>query len=499
MNRNEFLDRLSDSSEVWDVIVIGGGATGLGTAVDAATRGYRTVLLEKHDFSEGTSSRSTKLIHGGVRYLRSGEIGLVRESLRERGRLLKNAGDLVKPLSFVVPAYRWYERLFYGTGLALYDALAGDLGIHTTEHLSSKDTLLEIPNLRSEGLYGSTYYWDGQFDDARLSVAMARTAAENGAVVANHVGVSEMVKEKGKVRGVVARDEISGAEYRIFARVVVNATGVFSDEVRRMDEPASMDRISPSQGIHIVLDQKFLGGNTAIMIPNTDDGRVLFAIPWHNRVLLGTTDTGNVPVEINPKPMEEEVEYLIEHAGRYLSMKPSHGDIRASFAGLRPLVSDPTKGGDTSKISRTHSLTVSDSGLVTIAGGKWTTYRQMAEDTVDRVADVGGLEIQPCSTYDLPLLDSPSTMCDSELLDPDLPYTKADAERSVREEMAVTLSDAISRRMRCTFLDEEATKRCAEKVARLMAAELGTDETWVAEQLKLLESECADIPQSVSR
>ncbi len=489
MKRAESLTRLSDSSENWDVIVIGGGATGLGTAVDAATRGYRTVLLEKHDFSEGTSSRSTKLIHGGVRYLRGGEIGLVRESLRERGRLLKNAGDLVKPLSFVVPAYRWYERFFYGTGLTLYDVLAGGLGIHSTEHLSSRDTLLEVPNLRSEGLYGSTYYWDGQFDDARLSVAMARTASENGAVVANHVGVTELVKVGEKVKGVLARDGISGEEFRINGKVVVNATGVFSDQIRGMDESESPDRIRPSQGIHLVLDGKFLGGNTAIMIPNTDDGRVLFAIPWHNRVLLGTTDTGNVPVEINPQPMEEEVDYLIEHAGRYLSRKPGHSDILASFAGLRPLVSDSGNRKDTSKISRTHSLTVSESGLVTIAGGKWTTYRQMAEDTVDLAAQVADLASRPCSTHDLTLSNSPSDSSRPELLDPELPYTIGDAERAVREEMAMTLPDAMSRRMRCTFLDDAATKRCSGKVVRLMAAELDRDDAWIDEQLSLLESE----------
>lgn len=497
MNRDRMLEQLDDRTIEWDVVVIGGGATGLGVAVDSATRGLRTLLLEQVDFSEGTSSRSTKLIHGGVRYLRNGEIGLVRESLRERGRLLKNAPHLVHPLPFVVPAYRWYERFYYGAGMIVYDLLAGKLGIESIGHLSKKKVLERLPNLRDSGLRGGTLYWDGQFDDARLAIALAQTAAENGATVLNHVGVNELIEEGGKIRGVKAVDRITGKEYRAGAKVVINATGVFSDSIRQMDDADSGESIVPSQGIHIVLDGDFLGpdATTAIMIPKTDDGRVLFAIPWSSRVLVGTTDTPDVPAEIDPKPQEDEVDYLIEHAARYLTRAPTRSDIRATFAGLRPLVLPPDaeKKGATSKFSRTHSITVSKSGLVTIAGGKWTTYRQMAEDTLDRAIKAGHLKKTPCRTADLKLsappdmeaiqTENPDWM---EKLSHDLPWRFADVVAAVRHEMAQTVLDVLARRTRILFLDEEAARKCGHQVVQVMAAELKRGEDWVAGQLKLL-------------
>ncbi len=494
MNRSESLARLADSSEEWDIVVIGGGATGLGIAVDAASRGYRTALLEQADFAEGTSSKSTKLIHGGVRYLRGGEVGLVRESLRERGRLLQNAPGLVEPLSFVVPAYRWYEQFFYGSGLTLYDLLAGDLGIRSTDHLSGAATIGEIPNLVKEGLYGSTLYWDGQFDDSRLAVAMATTADAHGAAVVNHAKVTGLVKEAGKVCGVEVSDLIDGHDLRLNTKTVINATGVFTDSVRKMDEAEAANIIAPSQGIHIVLDQKFLGGKTAIMIPSTDDGRVLFAIPWKNRMIVGTTDTGGVSVELSPRPLTEEVDYLIEHAGRYLDEKPKHSDIRATFAGLRPLVRlSGGAEGNTSQISRSHHLAVSDSNLITMAGGKWTTYRQMAEDAVDCAKEIADLDLQPCLTANLPLtcgeLPGETAPKVTDLLDPELPYTNADVDRAVSEEMAMTLTDVLCRRTRSLFLDSAASERIAPLVLSRMAKELGRDASWEREQEVLFAEE----------
>lgn len=468
MNRSDQIARLADASEAWDLVIVGGGATGLGIAVDAATRGYRTALLEQADFAAGTSSKSTKLIHGGVRYLRGGEVGLVRESLRERGRLLRNAPGLVTELAFVVPAYRWYERAFYGVGLTLYDALAGRAGIGKTGHLSRDAVATAIPNIGRRGLRGGTLYYDAQFDDARLCIALVKTAVERGAVVANRVRVTALEKNAGRVAGVMAEDLVGGGTLRLSAKAVINATGVFTDQVRHLDDPTASDIVEPSQGIHLVLDARFLGGETAMMIPATSDGRVLFVIPWMGRVLLGTTDTAGVSASLDPRPLEEEIDYLLAHVGPYLHERPTRADVRATFAGLRPLVKPKTARGGTASISRSHDLFVSDSGLVTMTGGKWTTYRQMAEDGVDRAATVAGLPTIPCCTHDLTLLGGevrePGR---GERLDPALPYTEEDVRRAIREEMALSVDDVLSRRLRANFLDEAASARIAPKVAAI--------------------------------
>jgi len=490
MDRTQTLDRLADPSGAWDVLVVGGGATGLGIAVDAASRGYRTALLEQGDFAESTSSKSTKLIHGGVRYLRSGELGLVRESLRERRRLLRNAPGLVRAQAFVVPAYRCCDRLLYGAGLTVYDLLGGAAGpaMSRTRHLSAAAARERVPNLSPAGLRGATLYWDGQFDDARLAVALARAAHAHGAAVANHVRAEAFLKEDGRVCGVVARDGIGGREFEVWARVVVSATGVFTDEVRRLDDPDAEPLVVPSQGIHLVLEREFLGGDTAIMIPGTDDGRVLFAIPWRGRLLLGTTDTGDVPTAMNPRPLAEEIDYLLDHAGRFLARPPGRSDIRSCFAGLRPLVrpGGPGKGrrGKTSKISRSHYLTETASGLVLIAGGKWTTYRQMAEDAVDFAAAKAGLEPRPCATKHLSLAPegSETDPAAADRYDPALPLDPERLRQAVVEEMAMTLDDVLSRRTRCTSLDAEACERIAPRVAAEVAVLLGRDEAWASDQ-----------------
>ncbi len=488
------ISQIEESSKNWDIVIIGGGATGLGCAVDAAARGFSTLLLEQGDFSQGTSSRSTKLIHGGVRYLQQGDIPMVRDSLRERGHLLKNAPHLVKPLPFVIPAYRWYEPYYYTFGMKLYDLLSGKLGIDNSLLLSKQKVAEKFPNLKSDGLTGGTLYWDAQFDDARMVVALARTASEQGACVLNYLKVDNLNKDNGRIRGLIATDQLSGIEYSITAKAVINATGVFADSIRQLDEQTAPEIIEPSQGIHIVLDASFLSADHAIMIPKTDDGRVLFAIPWHGHLMFGTTDTPDVPIDLEPRPLEEEIDYLIEHAGRYLQKAPSREDVLSVFAGLRPLVRPAhSKSGNTSKISRDHHIDVSMAGLITIVGGKWTTYRHMAEDTIDQAIQSASLTASPCTTLDLEIHRSaesePIAREDPELdqlLHPEFKYKKATIVAAARHEMAQTLEDALSRRTRCLLLNQKASLEAAPEAANLMAKELGKDKTWIKEQIDLI-------------
>jgi glycerol-3-phosphate dehydrogenase len=376
MNRAGLLSLVDAARGPWDLLVLGGGATGLGTAVEAAARGFRTLLAEAGDFAGGTSSRSTKLVHGGVRYLRQGDVGLVLEALRERGRLLANAPHLVRELAFVVPTYAAWERPFYGIGLKLYDLLAGRLGLGPSRRLSRDETLARLPTLDPEGLLGGVLYHDAQFDDARLALALALTLADLGGVPLNHLRAVALLKSEGLVSGAVLRDEESGAERAVHARAVVNATGVWADEVRRLDDPGSAPLLAPSQGIHLVLERRFLPGGSAVLVPHTDDGRVLFAVPWHGRVVVGTTDTAldpQAPPPRDPRALPEEIDFLLAHARRYLAPHPQRGDVLSVFAGLRPLVREQSGGKGTADLSRDHAVVVSPAGLVTVTGGKWTT------------------------------------------------------------------------------------------------------------------------------
>src|SRR5262245_1571172 len=495
----------------WDVIVIGGGATGLGIAVDAQTRGYRTVLLEQYDFAKATSSRSTKLVHGGVRYLKQGNVSLVLEALRERGLLCRNAAHLVHDLAFVVPRYKWWEGPFYGIGFKLYDVLAGKLNIAKSRRLNRRQTIERIPNVETTNLIGGAMYHDAQFDDARLAFALAQTAADHGAALVTYMPVVGIMKAGGAVVGVHAVDRESGREYELRGKVVINATGVFSDAVRRLDDRHAESMVSPSQGVHLVLDRSFQPSDTAIMVPQTDDGRVLFVIPWHERVLIGTTDTPVRNVEIEPRPLAEEVGFILRNAARYLSHDPSERDVLSYFAGLRPLV-QPQEGGVQSKaVSREHAVMISASGLVTIVGGKWTTYRKMAEDTIDDAVVVGSLPERPCVTEHLPLhgclhRDDPALpkaghmqmygsdaaevqafldedAAHRELLHPRLPYHCGQITWAARHEMARTLDDALSRRTRSLLLDARASIEAAPRAAQLMADELGREKKWVAAQV----------------
>jgi glycerol-3-phosphate dehydrogenase len=518
MDRAALLASLDAAGEPWDLLVIGGGATGLGTAVEAAARGYRTLLSEAGDFAGGTSSRSTKLVHGGVRYLRQGEIGLVLESLRERGRLLANAPHLVAPLPFVVPAYAPWERPFYGLGLALYDRLAGRRGLGASRRLSRDETLARLPTLAVDRLAGGILYHDAQFDDARLALALARTLADLGGAPINYLRAVALVREGGRVAGAVLRDEEGGGERTVRARVVVNAAGVWADEVRRLDDPASPRLLSPSQGVHLVLDRRFLPGGSALLVPRTDDGRVLFAIPWHGRVVLGTTDTalpaGAAPPR-EPRALPAEIDYLLAHAGRYLAPRPERGDVLAVFAGLRPLLRARGARG-TADLSRDHAIAVSPSGLLTITGGKWTTYRRMGEDAVDRAARAAGLPARPSRTAALRLHGAPAPLAPIAPLDPGetaepwavygaeapalralaaadaalarplhprLPYLAVQVAWAARHEMARTVEDVLARRTRALFLDARAAREAAPAVAALLAAELEKDAEWQEQQV----------------
>lgn len=502
MDRESMVRRLAARTTPWDFVVIGGGATGVGIALDGASRGYDVLLLEQSDFGKGTSSRSTKLIHGGVRYLQQGNIPLVMEALRERGTLRNNAPHLVRDLPFVVPNYQWWEAPFYGIGMRVYDALAGKYGFGASKNLSVEETVERIPTIETRGLRGGVVYHDGQFDDARLLIDMVATAVGQGAVMLNYVGVTDLEKDHdGFVTGVRAVDAESGDEVRAMARVVINATGPWTDAVRRMDEPGAAPLIRPSQGVHVVLDRSFLPGDSAIMVPHTDDGRVLFAIPWHDRVVVGTTDTPVEEIPLEPVPFPDEVEFILSHAVRYLTKDPTRADVLSVFAGLRPLVSETE--GETSKISREHSITISGSGLLTIAGGKWTTYRRMAEDVVGHAATLAGLDPRACVTRNLaihgfhlhadrygelahygseaPAVEAIITSAPAlgEKIHPRLSARMGQVVYAVRHEMARTLDDVLARRTRSLILDARATIEAAPAVARVMAAELERDEAWV--------------------
>jgi glycerol-3-phosphate dehydrogenase len=507
MNRDASLQQLEDKKTVWDVMVVGGGATGLGAAVEAASRGYRTVLLEQHDFAKATSSRSTKLVHGGVRYLRQGDVSLVIEALRERGLLMRNAPHLVRNRAFVVPSYEWWEGPFYGVGMKVYDALAGRLGLGKSQLLSRAETLKRIPNVERKELRGGVIYYDGQFDDSRLAINLAQTLADLGGAPINYMKVVGLVKTAGMVRGVRAVEVESGRDYQINGRVVINATGVFADHILKMDEPSCPNIIRPSQGVHVVLDKAFLPGDSAIMVPHTDDGRVLFAVPWHERVIVGTTDTPLEKPSLEPRALESEIDFILHHAGRYMDRDPKRSDVLSVFAGLRPLVKS-ANANNTAAISRDHHLFVSRSGLVTITGGKWTTYRKMGEDTVEQAALVAGLEERESRSRNLrvhgwlknvdradPLhgygSDARSireiVRARPELGEPlhgRLPYVKAEVLWAARHEMARTVEDVLARRTRALLLDARASIEAAPPAAELLAAELGRDAAWQQAQVR---------------
>lgn len=503
MTRSNMIEQL-EATPHWDIIVIGGGATGVGAAVDAAARGYKTLLLEQYDFGKGTSSKSTKLIHGGVRYLQQGNIRLVRDALRERGLLLKNAPHVCGPLSLITPSYRWWEKAYYGIGLKLYNFLSGPLSLGETELLSKAATLECVKGLNPKRLGGSVVYTDGQFDDTRLCINLVQTAAARGACMLNYAKVVSLIKEQGRVVGVCFEDAESGKKYSPRATVVINATGAFVDDIIRMDEPDAPQIVTPSQGIHIVIDATFFPGKHALLIPRTDDGRVLFAIPWHGKVVVGTTDHPIDAPVIEPRALSEEIDFIIAHFNRYVQTGLTRNDVRSVFAGLRPLVKVPGHK-KTAVLPRDHTIWVSKSKMVSVSGGKWTTYRKMAQETVLKAHYVGKLPYKPCQTENLRIHGALEPGKHRDRLDvygsdaagiralqqegyetfihPRLPYTTAEVLWMTRNEMAITVEDILARRTRSLFLDAAASVEAAPLVASIMSKALNKSAEWEKQQV----------------
>lgn len=500
--------QLIDQSN-WDIIIIGGGATGLGIAVDSASRGFKTLLVEQADFAKGTSSRSTKLVHGGVRYLAQGDVGLVKHALKERGLLAKNAAHLVHKEEFIIPCYTWFSILKYGIGLTLYDWLAGKLSFGKSRYRSKKEALALIPGIKSKGLKGAISYFDGKFDDARLAINLAQTAKEHGATLINYMQVTNLIKDGDRVAGIEATDKLSQSAYKFKAKVIVNATGIFVDDILKMNNPAAKNMVRPSQGVHIVLDKHFLDSEYALMIPKTTDKRVLFAVPWHEHLLVGTTDTPINEHSLEPRALKEEVDFILATASTYFNTKPTEKDILSVFSGLRPLAAPTDSASNSTKeISRDHKLIVSAKGLITITGGKWTTYRRMAEETVNLAIKQAQLSSKPCLTQTLSIhgnttqntedylsiygSDKPyiEALCQqspqySEKLHPDFPATVAEVVWATRNEMAFTVEDVLSRRLRILFIDAKVAIEMCPKVASVMATELGMDKNWEEDQIEI--------------
>lgn len=508
MKRSEQIKAISQDGKIWDVIVVGGGATGLGCAVDATARGYSVALLEKDDFAKATSSRSTKLVHGGVRYLQHGDVKLVLEALRERGFMKRNAPHLVKDQAFVISNYSHWENFLYFCGLTLYDMLSFGFGYGRSRFIGPKTVEKYLPTIEKKGLKGGVVYHDGQFDDARMAVNLAQTVVDHGGTVVNHAKVVALLHDdNGKVCGVTVVDEETGQRYDMRARAVINAAGIFVDDVMLMDEPEKRRMVRPSQGVHIVLDKKFLQSDYAMMVPKTSDGRVLFAVPWHDRVIVGTTDVPRDKPESEPHYLEQEVDFILRTAGLYMRPAPTRADIKTVFAGQRPLAAPEKDGQKTKEISRSHKIMVSGNGLITITGGKWTSYRLMAEDTIDRAIGMGLLDKRKCVTRSYPIhgykpnpdlsdhlyvygsdRDAVVELAKrepalAEKLSSKYGYTMAEVAWAVSQEMALTVDDVLARRVRLLFIDAREAVAAAPKVAALMARMMGKDKAWEEQQV----------------
>jgi glycerol-3-phosphate dehydrogenase len=508
MNRQETLKIAQETTHPYDVIIVGGGATGLGAAVDAASRGYSTLLVEQADFAKGTSSKSTKLVHGGVRYLKQGDVRLVLDALKERGLMLQNAPHLVHDLKFVIPGYNRWDKIFYGMGMKVYDAMAGKRSFGSS-HVISRDGVVErIPTIETKGLRGGVVYHDGQFDDSRLAVNLAQTAHEHGAHILSYVRCKGLLKKGGRICGIRAVDEESGETFEVEGNAVVNATGVYVDDLLAFDSEKQSHLVAVSQGIHLVLPKRFLPGNHALMVPKTADGRVLFAIPWHGHVVVGTTDTPLEEKSLEPRALEEERDFVMSHARKYLADDPKDEDVLSIFAGLRPLVRSGSQS-NTSRLSRDHTILVSKSGLVTVTGGKWTTYRKMGEDVINHAETVSGMSHNPSQTVNLRIhgwsdapdesnpfavygSDAPKlrqlieeSSANGEPVHPSLDLLQGEVRWHARHEMARTVEDVLARRSRALLLDAAASREAASVVAEILADELNKDTAWQSRQVAL--------------
>ena len=504
-SRGALVTRLATQKE-WDLIIIGGGATGLGIALEAVSRGYSALLVEQADFAKGTSSRSTKLVHGGVRYLAQGDIQLVREASIERGLLWRNAPHLVKNQTFIIPIYTWWNRLKYTIGLKLYDWIAGRLSLGASVFISRNKAADKLPNIKTKGLVGGVLYHDGQFDDSRLAINLVQTIIEKGGVALNYMKVTGLIKDIGPhISGVTVKDVETGVTYTCKAKAVVNATGVFVDDILQLDNPTGSKSITASQGVHLVLDKRFYPANDALMIPATSDGRVLFAVPWHGKVVVGTTDTPVKEASLEPQALEKEIAFILENAANYLVEQPTRSDVLSVFAGLRPLAAPQGGQQKTKEISRSHKIMVTPSRLFTILGGKWTTFRKMGEDMVDRIEKELQWPHKETATRHLPIhgaatnvnINDPLYFYGSDTanvkalmnghanqwLSNSLQIHEAQVIWAVQHEMARTVEDVLSRRTRALLLDARESIRMAEPVANIMAKELGRDEVWIREQV----------------
>ena len=491
MNRKDQIAKATINPN-WDIVIIGGGATGLGAAIDAASRGYKCLLIEQYDFAKGTSSKSTKLLHGGVRYLQQGNISLVMEALRERGRLLKNAPHLSSIQSFIIPVYSCWEKWFYAIGLKLYDLMAGSYSIGSTKILSKKKIIEALPAINTTQLVGGVLYYDGQFDDSSMCIEMAATAIKHGATIINYCKAVSFIKTNQKITGLHIVDETTKETFEVKTKVVVNATGVFTNAIMQLDDKHLHDYVTPSQGIHLMIEPCFFAGENAMMIPKTSDGRVLFAVPWHGKIIIGTTDTVIDKIAIEPKPLEEEINFIITHFNKYCLTSISRKDILSVYVGLRPLIKH--SGIQSAQLSRAHSLTVSNSGLITITGGKWTTYRQMAEDAIDNAIFVGKLKKSICITKNLPIgdpnlkenmikhiiLENPDW---NQPIHPNFIFKKAEIIYAIRYQMAIHLEDVLARRVRLLYLDARMAIQVAPEVARIMAKEMQKDTEWTMNEI----------------